>query len=405
LGGATGWPSAGGASGGAAPAGSNGGGSAGAAGSKAPDAAAGGATGSGGGPGAGGTVTAAGGAGGSTSSPGGTGGTAGATGTGTPGPCDIYQAGNTPCVAAHSTVRALYQSYNGPLYQLRKGGSANGTGGTTQDVMPLAPGGFVDTSTHESFCPTGTTCTISVIYDQSPQKNDLVVATPTTWVKNALEAPASSAKHKVGGHTAYGVYVAASAKGIGYRNNKAKGLAKGDDPESMYMVVDGKRYAWACCFDYGNAETNGIDNGKATMECMLFSSNNQWAKGNGNGPWIMADIEDGVYPGGDPNSVTATNTPIVANYVTGMLVGYSGNRMVLKAGDAQSGKIMTKYDGVRPPGYSPQKKEGAIVLGTGGDGSDGGDGTFFEGAITTGISSTDTDEAIQANIVAAGYGK
>src|ERR1039457_4006313 len=34
------------------------------------------------------------------------------------GPCDIYTAGGDPCVAAHSTTRALYASYNGPLYQV-----------------------------------------------------------------------------------------------------------------------------------------------------------------------------------------------------------------------------------------------------------------------------------------------
>ena len=27
------------------------------------------------------------------------------------GPCDIYGAAGTPCVAAHSTTRALYASY------------------------------------------------------------------------------------------------------------------------------------------------------------------------------------------------------------------------------------------------------------------------------------------------------
>ena len=34
------------------------------------------------------------------------------------GPCDIYAAAGAPCVAAHSTTRALYASYNGPLYQV-----------------------------------------------------------------------------------------------------------------------------------------------------------------------------------------------------------------------------------------------------------------------------------------------
>ena len=34
------------------------------------------------------------------------------------GPCDIYAAAGDPCVAAHSTTRAMYASYNGPLYQV-----------------------------------------------------------------------------------------------------------------------------------------------------------------------------------------------------------------------------------------------------------------------------------------------
>jgi len=34
------------------------------------------------------------------------------------GPCDVYAAAGDPCVAAHSTTRALYASYNGPLYQI-----------------------------------------------------------------------------------------------------------------------------------------------------------------------------------------------------------------------------------------------------------------------------------------------
>ena len=30
-------------------------------------------------------------------------------------PCDIYAAGGTPCVAAHSMTRALYSAYAGPV--------------------------------------------------------------------------------------------------------------------------------------------------------------------------------------------------------------------------------------------------------------------------------------------------
>ena len=49
------------------------------------------------------------------------------------------------------------------------------------------------------------------------------------------------------------------------------------------------------------------------------------------------------------------------------------------------------------------KKEGAIILGIGGDNSNGAAGTFYEGVMTSGYPSDATENAVQANIVAAGY--
>ena len=89
-----------------------------------------------------------------------------------------------------------------------------------------------------------------------------------------------------------------------------------------------------------------------------------------------------------------------------MLKGPSGNQFALKAGNAQSGTLAIKWNGGRPtPNYSPKALQGAIILGTGGDGSSGGTGTFYEGAITIGNPPDSVDAAIQANIVAAGYGR
>ena len=51
----------------------------------------------------------------------------------------------------------------------------------------------------------------------------------------------------------------------------------------------------------------------------------------------------------------------------------------------------------------PMKKEGGIVLGTGGDESNGSQGNFYEGFMATGATSDATDDAVQANIVAVGY--
>jgi hypothetical protein len=351
---------------------------------------------------------AAGGVGGTAGKSGAAGASAGGVGGATPGttgPCDLYAAGNTPCVAAHSTVRALYASYNGPLYQVRRASDK-----TTKDVPVLAAGSFVDVAVQDAFC-NGTTCTISVLYDQSPKKNDLVKSPVAHWLPNGgVEANAANAKITVSGHTAHGIYVTANSN-VAYRNNATKGVAKGDEPEAMYMLVDGKRFNDSCCFDYGNAETSGNDDGNGTMEAVYWGSDITWGgKGEGSGPWVAADLENGVFKGNkggwqSQSLSTPSAKSVIAPFATAMLKGPSGNHFTLKAGSAQAGKLTTMWDDTRPtPGYSPKKLQGAIILGTGGDGSNTGTGTFFEGAITSGVPSDSVDDAVQANIIAAGYG-
>ncbi|HEY5377530.1 MAG TPA: arabinofuranosidase catalytic domain-containing protein [Polyangiaceae bacterium] len=332
-------------------------------------------------------------------------GSAGSGGSGSgAGPCDLYQSANTPCVAAHSTARALYGAYNGKLYQVRRASD-----NTTQDIPVLSAGGFADSAKQDTFC-TGTTCTISLIYDQSPMGNDMPKSPPVAHLANGgKETKAAAAKIMVGGHVVYGVYVepdGGGGSGNSYRNNKAKGLATGDQPEAMYMVVDGKRYNDRCCFDYGNVETTGNDDGNATMEALEFGSITLWSPGADTGPWVLTDLENGVFAGNllAPNKNTS-NTALAGNYLTLMLKDPSSNHLTLKGADAQSGMLAVKYDGNRPNGYSPQKKQGAVELGVGGDGSSGGMGTFFEGAVTMGSPPDAVDEAVQANIVAAGYGR
>ena len=68
------------------------------------------------------------------------------------GPCDIYAAGGTPCVAAHSSTRALYSSYEGPLYQVMRQSD-----GKTIDIQVVKasagdPGGYADAAAQDEFC-------------------------------------------------------------------------------------------------------------------------------------------------------------------------------------------------------------------------------------------------------------
>ena len=56
-------------------------------------------------------------------------------------PCDIFASGSTPCVAAHSTVRALFGKYNGSLYQVKRASD-----NATYDVSVISAGGYADAS-------------------------------------------------------------------------------------------------------------------------------------------------------------------------------------------------------------------------------------------------------------------
>ena len=312
------------------------------------------------------------------------------------GPCDIYATGGTPCVAAHSTTRALYAAYNGPLYQVRRSSD-----NTTMNISPVSAGGLADSAAQDSFC-SGTSCVITVIFDQSPRHNNLTQA-PAGGAAGGPDnlAPATGAPTTLNGHKEYGVFV---APGTGYRDNAATGTATGDQPEGMYAIFDGTHFNGGCCFDYGNAEVSSNDTGNGHMEAIYFGNIKVWGFGSGNGPWIMADLENGLFSG--VNQHLNSNDPTVTfRYLTAIVKG-EPNQWAIRGGNAQSGALSTFYSGVRPnvSGYNPMHKEGAIILGTGGDNSKGAQGTFYEGVMTSGYPSDATENSVQANLVAAGYG-
>ena len=308
-------------------------------------------------------------------------------------PCDIYAAGGTPCVAAHSTTRALYAAYDGPLYQVERMSDD-----TTTSVYPLSAGGYANAATQQSFCA-GTYCEITEIYDQSGHGNNLTDApaggadTGPDILANAAAAPAEA-----GGHEVYGVYI---SLGMGYRDDSTTDIATGNASEGEYAVLDGTHFDNDCCFDYGNAETNNDDDGDGTMEAIYFGNIKVWGYGTGNGPWIMADMENGLYSG-SAAGFNANDPTTNYRFTTAMVEG-GANQWAILGGNAQSGTLATDFSGVRPSGYNPMKKQGAIILGIGGDNSKGSAGTFYEGVMTTGYASASTEAAVQANIVAAGY--
>ena len=364
-------------------------------------------------------------------------------------PCDILGAAGNPCVAAHSTVRALYAHYAGPLYTV-----LHNKTNQTVDVHALKPGGFANVQQHEALCPLEGECVIARVVDQSGNGNHLaprddrgvphIPHKPHGPPKfGYLHSPVDASKHKIHvGNDSTQVYGMYFDSGMGYKNNETKGVATGDDPETIYAVMTGKRWGNGCCFDYGNAELGGFADGAGSMEAIFFGvtrwkGNQGYAEpgctlaypeaenhtnatgrsicdgtspetsGNCCGPWVGADLEAGMYyGGGEWGNVNERNKPLRSDFVSLMLKGRH-DRFALKGGDASQGGFATMYDGPRPTAagghYTPMRKEGAIILGTGGDQSNGDRGNFYEGYMVTGATTDATDDAVQANIVAVGY--
>ncbi|KAF9555197.1 AbfB-domain-containing protein, partial [Agrocybe pediades] len=156
----------------------------------------------------------------------------------------------------------------------------------------------------------------------------------------------------------------------------------------------GTHFNGACCFDYGNAETSSRDTGNGHMEAIYFGT----AVSSGT-PAIMADLENGLFSGVNNNGIQSINDRFVTAVVKGQ-----PNNWAIRGGNAASGSLTTFFNGPRPnSSYNPMSKEGAIILGIGGDNSNGAQGTFYEGVMTSGFPSDATENSVQANIVAAKY--
>ncbi|KAL1528675.1 hypothetical protein AB1Y20_010011 [Prymnesium parvum] len=328
-------------------------------------------------------------------------------------PCDIFARGGTPCVAAHSMTRALYAAYAGPLYKVVTSDNRS------KDILVLSAGGLADSASQDAFCGKQL-CVVHRIYDQSPMQNHLSIeagASDLTPPRNAQDRGVnftdSRSRIVLGGHPVFAAVFTGNGLdgsqyiGQGYSNRTARGTAIGDQPQSIYAVISGRHYNSGCCFDYGNAE-----NGTRTvhspfvdgaMEAVYFGSAYP-PNGTGDGPWVGADLENGIY---ESSTSRAEQPPLpLIDFRAAIVKGNSGNHFSIKSGDAQKpSSLVTLYDGQRPQGYEVMKKGGAIVLGIGGDNSPWGAGTFYEGAMTAGYTSDETDAEVMANIVSAGYGQ
>lgn len=335
------------------------------------------------------------------------------------GPCDIYEAASpsTPCVGAYSTIRRLRGAYTGPLFQVRSGSNAmnTGSGGETHDIAQDADG-FAVWSAINAVCA-NTTCTVSLLYDQSGKGNNLTVAKKGLtnggqWAgMDDFETVISSkGQLNVGGRQVWSLYM---AERQGYRQTKeGAGVPLGKEPQGLYMLADGTHAGTACCWDFGNVSPDPTRYGVMNT---LFFGKAFWGNGAGSAPWFMADFEAGVWAGGskagDPgwgalegDHPANPNNPSMAGvkFALGFLKTNQTDWGLRMADTSTATMVATAYKGKLPKDMA---NEGAIVLGVGGDNSNNSWGTFYEGAVLAGFPSDDAELAVLQNIKALGYGK
>ena len=283
-------------------------------------------------------------------------------------PCDIYAAGGTPCVAAHSTVRALYGSYNGPLYQVTRKSDNK-----TKDIGVLNPGGFVNSAAQDSFFRHA-----GHIYDylRPVGKGNHLILAPS----GQLAHPPDCGKRNrlsimVYGHAVYALYIICRA--VGYRNRITT-------YRDWQPAISPRVCTW--CAAARTITVVLLRLRKRGDEQYLMTATPPWrlsiSETAPSGAMVPATV-----PGSwrtlktdslpeEPGSSPLTRS-IADDYVTGMVKGSTRTNFAIKGGNADSGGLKTMYDGTRPSGYNPMKKQGAIILGIGGDNTHTDCGNLF----------------------------
>ena len=113
------------------------------------------------------------------------------------------------------------------------------------------------------------------------------------------------------------------------------------------MVTSSNLYNSQCCFDFGSGETSHTDTGNGHMNAIEFGSACWFGGCTGSGPWVEADLENGMYSTNTgPN--TASNPGVNYPFVSAWEKNNGTSNFTLKYGNATSGGLTTTYSGALP---------------------------------------------------------
>jgi hypothetical protein len=81
-------------------------------------------------------------------------------------------------------------------------------------------------------------------------------------------------------------------------------------PPTMYMVTSGTHFNDRCCFDYGNAETNNLDDGAGTMVAVSIYFGSAKGGRNHGGPGPVRGSWPTWRTRSAPTSMGTSGTPL-----------------------------------------------------------------------------------------------
>ena len=286
-------------------------------------------------------------------------------------PCDIYASGGTPCVAAHSTTRALYASYNGPLYQVRRASDD-----TTTNISPLSAGGVANAAAQDSFCA-GTTCVITEIYDQSGHGNNLTDA-PAAG-RPAARTTSRTRPRRRSRSAATRPTASTWRPAPGTATTAPRASRPATTPRASTRSSTARTTTAAAASTTATPRPATTTTATATWKPSTSATSRSGATAPATAPGSWPTWRTACTPA-STRATTPTTRPPAYRFTTAMIEG-EPNQWAILGGNAQSGGLSTVYSGPRPnvSGYNPMHKEGAIILGIGGDNSKGSAGTFYEG--------------------------
>ncbi len=170
-----------------------------------------------------------------------------------PQSCDIYASGGTPCVAAHSTTRALYGAYNGralpgpALVGQHHPGHRRAERGR---VRQRRRAGLVLRRHH---LPHHRSSTTSPAGEQPPHPGAPRRRSPARLRADSTTSPTRPRRRSRSAAARRTASSSLPAPATATTTPTASPPAT--SPRGCTPIFDGTHYNGGCCFDYGNAET------------------------------------------------------------------------------------------------------------------------------------------------------